>query len=221
MEAGLIANDALVVVILAGGASSRMGTDKALLRLPDRRTALERLILTARVVTGKVLVSVDDAGHAERLRAETSAPMPDLLIDRMPGAGPLFALTDALQIAGIEAVILLAVDTPLILPEVLQAFFQAFVLSDVDAVVPVITGVSQPLPALYAARLAPRAAQLISEGHSSLRALLGHSTTRLKELQESQLREIDADLRSFSSANTPDEWQRVLTRATSEQFNGG
>ncbi|MGH2345632.1 MAG: NTP transferase domain-containing protein, partial [Chloroflexota bacterium] len=89
----------LVVAVLAGGASRRMGSDKALLRLPDGRTACTAVLETARQVTERVILLVDTEQHGEQLLRTLTPPLPEVLLDEMPGAGPLGALDGALRAA--------------------------------------------------------------------------------------------------------------------------
>jgi molybdenum cofactor cytidylyltransferase len=106
-------------IILAAGASSRMGRPKALLPIDvDGTTFLERLVKTLReagvddviVVVGhdanRVREVVDDAGLAVR-----TVENPD------PARGQLSSLITALEIAdrpGVEAVLVAPVDQPLV-----------------------------------------------------------------------------------------------------------
>src|SRR5579871_90786 len=111
---------AVAVVVLAGGASRRMGREKALLTLPDGRIALQAVVEAARAVADIVLLAVRSRADGDRLVATLPSPPPDLLIDQTPGAGPLHALAGALADAPAPLLLALAVDTPLVRPELLR-----------------------------------------------------------------------------------------------------
>jgi molybdopterin-guanine dinucleotide biosynthesis protein A len=97
--------DRPLVAILAGGGSTRMGRDKALVTVAGR-TMLARAIDGARaagldvVVVGRELAEIDSADEGVRW-----------LRDERPGAGPLAALATPLRTFGRE-VLLIACDMP-------------------------------------------------------------------------------------------------------------
>jgi molybdopterin-guanine dinucleotide biosynthesis protein A len=200
-----------------------MGREKALLQLPDGRTTLQVVVAAARAVADPVLLSVRSRPEGERLLTTLLLPAPDLLVDHTPGAGPLCALAGALEAASAPLLLALAVDMPLVRPALLRLLAAALApgkyaqhgetetrRSDYDLALPMIGGVPQPLPACYAASLAPLATRLVREGAHSLRALHTHAEARPCLLDEATLRRADPDLRSFIGANTPEEWVRLL-----------
>ncbi len=206
----------LVVAILAGGAARRMGSDKALLRLPDGRPAWVAAAAASGTAT-RVMLLVDTEEHAQRLMHGLAPPFPEIRLDETPGAGPLGALAGALRAAPQPALVLLAADMPLVRPTIVRALYAAFRESrrvDTPLVVaPVIGGVIQPMPACYDTRLAVEAERLFSAGRRDLRALLESPRVTVHRLLEADLTAIDPDLRSFAGANTPSEWESILARA--------
>ncbi len=94
-----------VGVVLAGGASDRMGADKADLMLGGE-TFLERAVGKLGRHFSTVLVAGGD--HAP----ESSV----LVADAQPGLGPLAGIAAALEYAG-EDIFVMAVDTPLLSDE--------------------------------------------------------------------------------------------------------
>jgi molybdopterin-guanine dinucleotide biosynthesis protein A len=102
----------LSILILAGGNSSRLGTDKAW--LPAGGQALvERLAWRVLPLAGEILFS---AKQPERFRAlAASLPIPaQVITDIYPGAGPLAGLHAGLRTAGHDLVLVLATDMPLV-----------------------------------------------------------------------------------------------------------
>lgn len=198
--------------ILAGGGSRRMGRDKALLTLPDGRTACAAVVEAARAVASRIVLLVESEEHAERLLRAITAPLPEVLLDRAPGAGPLSSFAAALETAREPALLLLAVDMPLIRSAVLAALYAAWQHAESGIVTPLIGGMAQPMPACYDTRLAPEAARLLAAGRRDLRALLDIPGARVHRLPEADLLALDPDLRSFTGANTPEEWV-ALSRA--------
>jgi len=188
----------VAAVVLAGGRSSRMGRDKAPLTLPDGRTALGAVLDAASAVASPVLLAVDTAMHAALLQPAIGDRDVRLLLDEQPGSGPLAALARAMGASAAPLLLALAVDMPLVRPELLRLL----------AVVPRVGGVEQPLCAAYAATLAPRVEAALATGRRDLRALFVGPGIRF--LDEPDLRHADSDLRSFASANTPEEWAAIL-----------
>ncbi|HWE62794.1 MAG TPA: molybdenum cofactor guanylyltransferase [Chloroflexota bacterium] len=203
----------ITAVVLAGGASRRMGREKALLALPDGAPAIAHVLAVAHLVADPVLVAVDTAEHAARLRREAHLEAERFLLDRYPGAGPLGALAGALRAVATPAILALAVDTPLLQSQVLCRLHEVFVARRVDVVMPRVGGIPQPMPAVYGTNLATRAEHLLAGGRRSVRALCDEPTVRMQVMDEDEVRAVDPDLRSFAGANTPEEWQRVLALA--------
>ena len=96
-------------VVLAGGRSSRMGTDKALLVVDvDGRPLVSRAAQAlADASAGEVLVIGGDAPALGALGLDARP-------DDHPGEGPLGAILTALRLAGEDLVMVLACDMPAI-----------------------------------------------------------------------------------------------------------
>ena len=149
-------------ILLTGGTSRRLGTDKATLVL-DGRTLAERAAATLREA-GIVAVEVGP-GHSD-LPAVREEP---------PGSGPLAALVAGFEALGRvldgapEAAVLLACDLPYAAPVVaalVGAPTSAALVVPLDA-----DGRAQYVCARYGAALVARAATLLAAGERSLRAL--------------------------------------------------
>ena len=100
----------LVGVVLAGGLSSRLGHDKALVRLHDGGTA-DLLSRTAHLLRGLT----DDVFVVGR-----SHPGYACLPDLLPGRGPVGGIATALTHASGSACLVLSCDLPFMTPEVLE-----------------------------------------------------------------------------------------------------
>ncbi len=125
--------------VLAGGASRRMGRDKALLPW-EGTTLLDHALRRLRAVCGAVAIL---GGSPDRY-ADQGAPV---VPDAVHGAGPLAALLAALEHARTDVVLLLAVDLPFV-PEALLGFLPE-AAEDADLAAPVAEGLPQPLCAAY------------------------------------------------------------------------
>ncbi|HZF01731.1 MAG TPA: molybdenum cofactor guanylyltransferase [Methylomirabilota bacterium] len=127
-------------VILAGGKSSRMGCDKAFLKIGGQ-TLLARQIQLAR-----------EAGAAEIFISgcpgtNYSAFERRVLLDKFPDAGPLTGIESALDAATTSSLLVLAIDLPEMTAEFLQRL--AGGCSETCGVIPKLSGHIEPLVAIY------------------------------------------------------------------------
>lgn len=126
-------------VVLTGGASSRMGRDKALL-LVDGVPLAVRVATALRAAGASEVVAV--GGDAPALAAVGLATVPD----RWPGEGPLGGLLTGMAAAREPIVVTAACDLPSLDPRVVDRLVGALAASDsVDALaaVPVVEGIAQ------------------------------------------------------------------------------
>ena len=99
-------NSTITGVILAGGKSLRMGTDKALLKL-DGRPLVAHVASTLQSVFDRVLLVANDASAYRSIGLETYG---DVFLD----CGPLGGIHSGLVHAGGSGVFICACDTPFI-----------------------------------------------------------------------------------------------------------
>src|SRR5215472_3626417 len=101
-------------IVLAGGRSTRMGSDKALLPLPgqDRLTFIERLVSTLTPLCAETILVARDAAGA----ANYTFPDVQIVTDKMPDQGPLMGLYSGLSAIHTQRALVVAVDMPFILP---------------------------------------------------------------------------------------------------------
>jgi molybdenum cofactor guanylyltransferase len=98
----------VTAAVLAGGESTRFGSDKALARLPgDTATFLERVVSVARSVADKVVIVAPDRSAYRSLGAL-------IVLDLFPGEGPAGGVLTALREARTEWLLVLSCDQPLI-----------------------------------------------------------------------------------------------------------
>ena len=187
--------DGCTLVILAGGASRRMGRDKAALAAGDSGM-VEQLI-------GRLTAVVDEAIVAGGSVAVSGARhVPDLL----PGRGPLAGMQAAFEAAAHPWVWVVACDLPDVEPALLPLLQSHG--DDVDAVVPVAAGEVQGLCALYRRHLRPQIDQVLESTQPSVKTLLRRIRTRY--LDEATVRRVDPELRSFRNINTPADYEAWL-----------
>lgn len=141
-------------VVLAGGKSSRMGRDKALL-VHNGRPLIAHAADLLRPLVDDLLIIGDPLkyGHAG---ARTVA-------DERPGSGPLGGIVTALGSAWYERSIVLACDMPNITPAFLE-YLMRLADTDHDAVVAQCDGRLEPLAAVYHRRCRRAFLELLERG---------------------------------------------------------
>jgi molybdopterin-guanine dinucleotide biosynthesis protein A len=130
--------------------------------------------------------------------------------DAAEGMGPVPALLAAMPRAAHEVAFVIACDTPLLQPALIGALVER--CAGWDACVPVVDGLEMTTCAVYrpAAVLAAAAAAGPAPPRS-LRKLL--TPLRVRRVHEDELRPLDPGLLTFTSCNTPDEYQHALVLA--------
>lgn len=191
-------------IILAGGRSQRMGTNKALLPLPGQpsKTFLTHLISTLAPLCAELLVVARDPAQF----AHNALPGTRIIFDEKPGGGPLIGLYSGLNAMQSTTALVVAVDMPFVQPPLLTLLLAC---NQQDTlIVPVVEGIPQVLLALYPRSILPHIETLLRQGKRAPRALL--ESAPVHYIEEAQLREVDPQLRSFVGINTPEDLQRML-----------
>jgi len=182
--------------ILVGGASSRMGTDKALLELGGRNFVERIHAALSSIATKTSLV-----GPREKF-ADGPIALP-IVPDVHVEWGALGGLHGALAACRAEWAAVVACDLPFVTGELFVRL--ASLRQNFDAVVPVQPdGRTQPLCALYRTRICRRVAEeLIAEGERRPRALLERVRTRMVAFSE--LSGLSGSSDFFINVNTPED----------------
>ena len=182
--------------LLAGGQSSRMGSDKALLTFQGE-LLVERALRTLRKVCEPVII----AGGVARLA--TYAPViPDL----NPGNGPLGGIVAALERTTSEWNLFLAVDMPLLPVAALRGLVASFDRSSLITLAQA-NGRVQPLCGVYSRQSLPVLRAEFAKGNLRVRAAV--EATQSFSYWQAQ------DLEWFANVNTPEEFAAAEALANS------
>jgi molybdopterin-guanine dinucleotide biosynthesis protein A len=181
--------------VLCGGASTRMGRDKATL-------AYEGVPLARRVADalGDCLARVRIVGKAGELPALGL----EAVADRHPTRAALVGVAAALAACEASAVLVAACDLVHLDPRVVLALTAlAPVEGAADVIAPLGPRGPEPLLAIYRPRLLPELERRIARGELALQALLRDAATLF--VPEADLRALDPTLRSLTNANFPED----------------
>ncbi len=152
--------------VLAGGQSTRMGRDKALLEL-DGRPLVELAVEKLRAVELDVKICGARADAAAEL-----ARLGEVVPDRFAGCGPVGGIEAGLSAGDGAFSLFLAVDMPLVPVEFLRWMMERAETSGAVATIPVAGGREQPLCAVYSRRLLDGLRAAIGAGHlKTMRAI--------------------------------------------------
>jgi molybdenum cofactor guanylyltransferase len=214
-------------ILLAGGRSKRMGTDKALLPLPgtSQVSFLQHLTQVMLAECEELVLVTRDRLQADLYARYVSSSV-RVVVDEVPDCGPLMGICSGLRVVQAARAFVCAVDTPL-----LQASLIRFLLAqtgqaqgtvptgerggqaqgtvprgescDDELVVPVVGGLPQVLLAVYPRALLSLVEERLRVGRQDLRSLLEVAAVRY--VSEEQLRLVDPHLRSFLNVNTPED----------------
>jgi molybdopterin-guanine dinucleotide biosynthesis protein A len=199
----------LTGIVLAGGASSRMGRNKAFLRLDDQML-IEVVIERIAQVCAEVLVVASDVKPYAGLGVPTVA-------DRYRGIGVLGGLHAGLEAATYDLALVVGCDMPFLNPDLLWAF--AGWAKGFDVVV-LRHGEQQyvePLHAAYRRSCLPAIEAVIREKRRRIVSFFPQ--IRVRYVTPEDIAPFDSRLRSFRNVNTPEEWE-AARRAWGQQGMG-
>ena len=180
--------------VLAGGASSRMGRDKAL--LPYRGTTLvEHVAKAVLEAAGNVAI----VGEPERYGVLGYPVYPD----KLPGCGPLGGVYTALSVSATDWNLVVACDMPGVTAEALRVLLDRPARSDRNCIAALSSaGEPEPLCAVY---------------HRQCLSVLERAIRDKQFKMRDLVRKLDLETRAVDTAalvnvNTPREWAEVKTR---------
>ena len=161
----------LAALILAGGQSSRMGEDKALVTY-EGIPMLQRVYQVAAACTENVYVlSSWNERYQQILPSECQ-----YLIESQAGRGPLFGFAEGLTQISADWILLLACDLPLLNREILQDWVNQLseLPSSIDALVPQRSQIWEPMCAFYRRQVLTELQDFLQTGGQSFQEWFSH-----------------------------------------------
>ncbi len=179
-------------VIFAGGRSTRMGQDKALLPFGGYRTLAEYQYRRLQPLFGQVLLS------AKTPKFPFDAPV---ILDRDEDrSSPMVALASVLAYSTKERVFVLSVDMPFVDEALIRRLHEA--LEDhrgAQIAYARSPRGAEPLCAVYCRSLLPRVESLLTQGEHRMRALIGQVESVEVPCERDEI---------FVNLNTPQDYER-------------
>lgn len=190
----------LTVAIQAGGRSSRMGRDKALIRLAGR-PLIEHVLEQVRDLGDELLITTNRPADLRYLGYP-------LVGDVKPGAGALHGLHTALSHARGTDVLVVACDMPLIPRALLEGLIE--LRGQADVIVPCKAGRYEPLLAVYRREgCLPAIEAALARGEQ--RVISFYEALRVLTVKDDDLARLDPKGLAFFNINTPQDLARAET----------
>jgi molybdopterin-guanine dinucleotide biosynthesis protein A len=189
-------------VIMAGGASWRLGRNKALERIGGK-ALIERVIDSLAPLTTEVLVVVAQPQQAAAFRLPPSVRV---VSDRYPGRGSLGGIFTGLAASAEPWSLVVACDMPFLNRKLLRHLIGES--SNVDAVVPLLGGQIEPLHALYSKACLGPMERMVRTGDLKIAPLF--EAVRVRYLDEGTIDRIDPRHLSFFNINTQADLEEAM-----------
>ncbi|MDD2898258.1 MAG: formate dehydrogenase accessory sulfurtransferase FdhD [Desulfuromonadaceae bacterium] len=184
-------------VILAGGESSRMGSNKALLEVNGVRM-IETAFRCMSELFDEVLLVTNSPDIYDFIPCRKVS-------DIFPGMGPLGGIHAALTNCSTERAFIIACDMPGLNPQLIREL--STIRDRVDVVIPETPGGLEPLHALYAKSCLPKMEQMLRAGERRILSFFDLAQIRL--VPRGKIAVLDPDYESFRNVNTPEDYRKV------------
>jgi len=192
----------LTVAILAGGKSSRMGTDKSFVRVLGRPLVEDVLAHVAGI--GAEIIIVTNRPEDYRYLG-----LP-LFTDVLPDKGALGGIYTALYSSSQPHTLCVACDMPFVVRPLLDYLIS--LIPEGDAIVPRLNGEAEPFRAIYSqVCLGPIRAALDA---GKMRVISFFPDVRVRFVDEPEIDRFDPQHLSFFNVNTPEDLERARRLAT-------
>ena len=185
-------------LVLCGGASRRMGRDKALLEWHGR-SLIERALEALAPVAGERLLACGRSPRYEELGFS-------LVLDETEDGGPLAGLEAGLAAAQGAWVVAVACDMPRLTPGLVEGLLEHAGAADADGAVYEVDGRVEPLCGVYHRRCLPAVRASLAAGRRRMIDFWSGTTERGTPVRVLRLASPNGS--AFANLNTPDDLAR-------------
>ncbi len=194
----MLPDETFSAFFLAGGASRRMGRDKALLEFAGR-PLLTHLIELVLPLAGRVAI----VGPPEAYRHLGVEAFPD----PVQGRGPVAGICTALRASSTDWNLILACDLPYLTADFLRHLIWTAKHSDAQVVVPAPSDGYQPLAAAYHRSTLPVFENLLVSSYPKITE--AYRGLHVRILRTEELKLFDFEGRLFKNMNSPREYEEA------------
>jgi len=193
-------------IILAGGASRRMGQDKAVIQVGGVRL-FDYVYAKLRDLFAEIIIVTNQLQYFREYQAK-------IFVDEIPGAGSLGGLYTGLKRARNDYCFCTACDMPFLKPELIIHLIEK--RFDYDVVIPITKEGLEPLHAVYSKRCIVPMKRLLEKGEFKISGLLPH--VHAGYCEEEEIKAIDPSLTSFINVNTKKDLVKLKRMLKSNQW---
>jgi molybdenum cofactor guanylyltransferase len=190
-------------IILAGGKSSRMGKNKALLPI-EGVSNIERIKNSLTEIFDDILIVANDVDAYQFLNLP-------VVSDKVKDKGPLAGIQAGLLAAKHETNLFIACDMPFISPQIAKQLLKYS--EGYDAAVPVIDGKQHPLFAVYKKCVLPTIDNCLQTNQLRIKHLIERVNVKLINEEHLLNKEIDKLEQVFYNMNHPSEYEEAKNMA--------
>lgn len=180
-------------IILAGGKSRRLGTDKTIVKLGASRL-VDITLETLSSVVDSVVIVTNSPQLFEGLPARVTT-------DIQPGIGPLGGILSGLLLVKQEHALVVACDMPFLNVGLLR--YMARQVESYDIVMPRVGSNLEPLHAIYSRRCIEPMRRLLASNDLKIIDIVNE--VRVRYIEESEIDLFDPSRLTFFNINTPDD----------------
>jgi molybdopterin-guanine dinucleotide biosynthesis protein MobB len=181
---------ALSGAIIAGGLSSRLGFNKALM-LFQGKPVIKRMLETLSPIVSSIKIIANNPSDYHSLNIETES-------DLRPGCGPLSGIHTALSLSDTEYVLIVSCDLPLLTADTLRPLLLEYPGYDITMFKHKLF---EPLCAIYRRTCLPALEELINHGEYRIIDLFPTLNTRIIRVDQRD---------EFQSINTKEDYAKLL-----------
>lgn len=185
----------MTAIIFAGGKSSRMGRDKALLPFARHNTLSEFQYSKLSSLFEKVYISSKE----EKFDFEAA-----VITDRHEESSPLVGIISVFEALEVDEVFILSVDAPFVDEKVIEVLLK-HADENFDAVIAQSPSGVQPLCGIYRRSILPLAQKHLKEGNHRLNNLLKKADTQFVSFKDDT---------PFTNLNHPHEYEEAMKSLT-------
>ena len=197
MDKGKRVRRPISCIVLAGGESQRLGTDKAFLKISGRVLIKDIVEKMARI-GDEVIIVTNSPQKYDCLEAK-------LVSDVYPGKGALGGIYSGLRAARHDYGLVVACDMPFLDLRLLR--YMILLSPGQDVVIPRVGELTEPLHAIYSKRCLQPIERVLASGGRRIISFFPEVCVRYVEEQEISL--FDPQHLSFFNVNTPGDLEKA------------